>query len=162
MHLKDERGRTQVKLGWLAIAVGLVALTVPASLLAGGRPGNLDSRMTGAQVVPHGDGAPRGFGHAGFRVRVAKQKLCFDVRFHRTGGAVRGYIFRGRRGQEPPNPRRPTVTLFASLESSPEAGCIRNMAKRKLRRIKDMPRAFHVVLVNNRYDNGAVRGQLTR
>jgi hypothetical protein len=158
MHLKED----QVRLGSLAIAVAVVALAVPASLLAGGRLGNLDSRMTGAQVVPHGDGAPRGIGHARFRVRVAQEKLCFDTTFQRTGGAVRGYIFRGRRGEEPPNPQRPTVTLFGSLETSPEAGCVRDVKKKKLRRIKDTPRAFHVVLVNNHYDNGAVRGQLRR
>jgi CHRD domain len=162
MHLNEDHGRTRVKLGPLAIAVAVVALAVPAALLAGGRSGNLDSRMTGAQVVPHGDGAPRGIGHARFRVRAAQEKLCFDTTFQRTGGAVRGYIFRGRRGEEPPNPQRPTVTLFGSLETSPEAGCARDVKKKKLRRIKDMPRAFHVVLVNNRYDNGAVRGQLRR
>jgi hypothetical protein len=158
MHLNQERG----KLGLLAVAVAVVALAAPASLLAGGRAGNLDARMTGAQVVPHGDGATRGIGHARFRVRVAQQKLCFDMTFQRTGGTVRAYIFRGRRGEQPPNPQRPTVTLFGSLETSPEAGCVRDLQKRKLRRIKDAPRAFHVVLVNNRYDNGAIRGQLRR
>lgn len=162
MHLTEEHGRAQAKLGLLAIGVAVVALAVPASLLAGGRAGNLDARMTGAKVVPQGTGAPNGSGHAGFRVRAAKQKLCFDMTFRRTGGAVRGYIFRGRRGEQPPNPQRPTVALFESLESSPEAGCVRNLQKKKLRRIKNMPRAFHVVLVNNRYDNGAIRGQLRR
>jgi hypothetical protein len=152
----------RLKLGMmLAVAAAGAALTAPAFVSAGvGVSSGLESRMTGGQVVPHGTGAPGGIGHGEFKVRVQKHKLCFDVSFRRTGGPTRGYIFRGRAGEEPPNPQRPTVTLFGSLESSPEAGCVKDIKKKKLRRLKNEPRAFHVVLVNGQYENGAVRGQL--
>lgn len=93
---------------------------------------------------------------------MKQRPLCYEVTFRQTGGDVEGYIFRGARGQEPPNPNKPAVTLFASPQSSPAAGCVNGVAKKKLKRLKNKPRRFHVVLVNQSYPNGAVRGQVKR
>jgi CHRD domain len=162
MHLKQQRGRMRLRFGMVLAVTALgAALAAPAFVMGGDRA-ELESRMTGGQVVPHGTGSPGGVGHAEFKVRLQKRKLCFETTFRRTGGPVRGYIFRGRAGEAPPKPQHPTVTLFGSLESSPEAGCVSGVKKERLRRLRNEPRAFHVVLVNDRYENGAIRGQLRR
>jgi hypothetical protein len=163
MDFKQHRAPMRLRFGMVLAVAGIgSALAAPTSVIAGGGGIELESRMTAGQVVPRGTGAPGGVGHSEFKVRVQKRKLCFDMTFRRTGGPVRGYIFRGRAGEEPPNPQHPTLTLFGSLESSPEAGCVSGVNKKKLRRLKNEPREFHVVLVNDQYENGAIRGQLRR
>jgi hypothetical protein len=160
---KEKRGLRPLKIG-AAVAAVAAAGALAASAFAGltANPNQLVSKMNGKQVVPAGTGAPKGTGHGEFKVRVKKQAFCYDVSFRRTGGPVRGFVFRGKRGQDSPNPGRPAVTLFNTLETSPEAGCVKGLTKKKLRRIKQHPRRFHVVLVNSRYENGAIRGQLKR
>jgi hypothetical protein len=141
----------------VVVASAGVALAAPS--LVSGAGGGLISKMNGKQVVPAGSGAPNGKGNAAFKVRAKRQRLCFEITFRRTQGPVRGYIFRGKRGQEPPNPNKPAVTLFGELEASPVAGCV-PVNQKRLKRLKNKPRRFHVVLVNERYPEGAVRGQL--
>jgi hypothetical protein len=166
VHPKENRGARRLKLGAIgtafAVAVAGAALAVPSFGAKHG--GQLIANMNGKQVVPSGEGAPNARGHGTFRVRPKRQRVCYEITYsqRRTQGAVRGYIFRGKRGQEPPNPNRPVVTLFGTPQSSPVAGCVTAGAKKPLRRMRQRPRRFHVVLVNQRYENGAVRGQLKR
>ena len=152
------RGRMRLGAA-IAIAAAGAALAIPT--LATGA-GGLVSKMNGNKVVPEGTGAPNGRGKATFKLRIKQRKLCYEVTFRNTGGAVRGYVFRGKRGQEPPNPNRPVVTLFATPQTSPAAGCATSVAKKKLKRLKNKPKRFHVVLVNGAYENGAVRGQIKK
>jgi hypothetical protein len=164
VHSNDNRGARRLKLGAIgtAFAVAVAGAALAAPSFGAKHGGQLIANMNGKQVVPSGEGAPNATAHGTFRVRPKRQRVCYEITFRRTQGAVRGYIFRGRRGQEPPNPNRPVVTLFGTPQSSPVAGCATAAAKKPLRRMRKKPRRFHVVLVNQKYENGAVRGQLRR
>lgn len=160
MHPNEKRGTRPLKFGAvLAVAAAGAALAAPSF---GQGAGELVANMNGKQVVPAGTGAPNGTGQGEFKVRPQRQVLRYEVTFERTRGAVRGYIFRGKRGEEPPNPQRPAVTLFDDPKPSPQSGRVTGLRTRLLQRMKQRPRRFHVVLVNQRYENGAVRGQLKR
>ena len=142
------------------ILVTSVALTVPAVVVAGGGAIDLKTKMSGDQVVPEGSGAPNGHGKGSFTVRVDKRKLCYDLSWRKTNGEVRGYIFKGAKGDNSPNPDHSTVVLFNQPQPTPASGCETDIAKEKLEKISDSPKKYHVSLINDTYSDGAVRGQL--
>ena len=141
------------------VAAG-VLLAAPAVVVAGGGAIDLKTKMSGDQVVPEGSGAPKGHGKGSFTVRVDKRKLCYDLSWRKTNGAVRGYIFKGAKGENSPNPDHSTVVLFNQPEPTPASGCEKGVAKEKLEKIADSPKKYHVALINGTYTEGAVRGQL--
>jgi len=155
MFRSSDRG---LRTAMLVVAAGLL-LAVPTYVVAAGGATHLKTKMTGDQVVPSGDGAPEGRGKGTFTVRVDKRKLCFDMSWRKTGGAVTGYIFKGAKGEDSPNPNHAIVTLFQS-KPTPAEGCETGLAKEKLEKLVDKPRQYHVVLLNGMYPEGAIRGQL--
>ncbi|HYH62742.1 MAG TPA: hypothetical protein VD766_12815, partial [Solirubrobacterales bacterium] len=80
--------------------------------------------------------------------------------WRKTNGAVRGYIFKGKKGENSPNPNHSTVVLFNQSQSTPASGCEKGIAKEKLEKIAGSPKKYHVALINETYTEGAVRGQL--
>jgi hypothetical protein len=143
----------------MVIAAGAL-LAAPALVLAGGGAVQLKTSMSGDQVVPMGSGAPNGRGKGEFKVRVNKRKLCYELSWRKTKGAVRGYIFKGAKGANSPNANHSTVVLFGQPQPTPASGCVTGVAKEKLEKIADSPRKYHVSLINGTYPEGAVRGQL--
>jgi hypothetical protein len=143
-----------------AIVVTGVALAVPAVVVALGGAVDLKTKMSGDQVVPEGSGAPNGHGKGSFTVRVDKRKLCYDLSWRKTNGEVRGYIFKGAKGDNSPNPDHSTVVLFDQPKPTPASGCETDIAKEKLKKLVEGPKKYHVALINGTYPEGAVRGQL--
>ena len=155
MFRSSDRG---LRTAMLVVAAGLL-LAVPTYVVAGGGAIHLKTKMTGDQVVPQGDGAPEGHGKGTFTVRVDKRKLCYDLSWRKTSGAVTGYIFKGAKGENSPNPDHSIVILLTSRSPHPR-GCETGLAKEKLEKIVGQPRKYHVVLINGTYTEGAIRGQL--
>jgi hypothetical protein len=153
--------RTGTARALLALAAGAL-LGTPAIVFAGEESHNLRTNLKGKNVVPEGDGAPNGSGSGVFKIRPEQGEFCVEMEWRRTGGPVRGFIFRGRKGEQPKNPNKPSLTLFNNSQSSPIDKCKTGIVRKKLRRMADRPHKFHVVLVNSAYPNGAVRGDFKR
>jgi hypothetical protein len=144
----------------LGAAVLVGALAVPSLVLAGGNPANkLKAHMTGAQVVPSGQGAPGGDGNARVTLRPAKQKICFRITYRSIGPkkGLRASIYKGKKGQNGDN----VVQLFTGTRKSPVEGCAKNVAKADMKAIRKNPKSFHVTVKTDKYQkSGAIRGQL--
>jgi hypothetical protein len=144
----------------LGAAVLVGALVVPSLVLAAGNPANkLKAHMTGAQVVPSGQGAPAGDGNARITLRPAKQKICFRIAYKSIGPTkgLNASIYKGQKGQNGAE----TVPLFSGDRSSPVEGCAKNVSKTNMKAIRTDPKSYHVTVKTDKYkQNGAIRGQL--
>jgi hypothetical protein len=144
----------------LGAGVLVGALVVPGLVLAAGNPANkLRAHMTGAQVVPSGQGAPAGHGNARVTLRPHKQKICFRVAFDSIGPrkGLNAAIYKGKKGQNGPL----VQTLFEGNSPSPVEGCAKNVASADMKAIRQNPKSFNVDVKTDKYkQNGAIRGQL--
>ena len=111
------------------------------------------SSMSGRQEVPRGDRDGRGT--ARVTTNVARQTVCFRITLSKVGTVTAGHIHRGGRGKAGPV----VVTLFGKATRQPR-GCARDVPKSVIRKIERNPGAYYVNLHNQRYPDGAVRGQL--
>jgi hypothetical protein len=136
------------------------ALLVASVALAGGNPANkLHVDLTGGQVVPAGQGAPAGSGHARITLRPHKQKICFKISYKKIGPrkGLNAAIYKGKKGQNGPL----VQTLFVGKRQSPVEGCAKNVAKTDMKAIREKPRQFNLAVKNDKYSQfGAIRGQL--
>lgn len=144
----------------LGAAVLVGALVVPSLVLAAGNPANkLKAHMTGAQIVPSGQGAPAGDGNARITLRPAKQKICFRIAYKSIGPTkgLNASIYKGKKGQNGAE----VVPLFSGDRSSPVEGCAKNVSKANMKAIRTDPKSYHVTVKTDKYkQNGAIRGQL--
>jgi hypothetical protein len=144
----------------LGAAVLVSALVVPSLVLAGSNPANkLRAHMTGAQVVPAGQGAPAGDGNARVTLRPAKHKICFRIAYRSIGPrkGLNAGIYKGKKGQN----GNLVKTLFTGDRSSPVEGCAKNVSRTNMRAIRSDPKSYHVNLKTDKYKtSGAIRGQL--
>jgi hypothetical protein len=144
----------------LGAGVLVGALVIPSLVLADGNPANkLKAHMTGAQVVPSGQGAPAGDGNARVTLRPAKQKICFRIAYKSIGptAGLNAAIYKGKKGEN----GHFVEKLFKGDKPSPVEGCARNVAKADIKAIRADPRSFHVNVKTDKYKaNGAIRGQL--
>jgi hypothetical protein len=117
------------------------------------------SSLTGAQVVPAGQGAPAGDGNARVTLRPAKQKICFRIAYKSIGPTkgLNAGIYKCKKGQNGDLVK----TLFTGDKASPVEGCAKNVSSAKVKAIRSDPKSFHVNVKTDKYKtSGAIRGQL--
>jgi hypothetical protein len=137
--------------------IALVALAIPSGALAGGT--DLKANLTGEQETPTGSGAPNGEGVAKINLKPKRNEVCWKLRFSGIAGkATSSAIFLGSKGEDGPT----KVLFFDTKQTSPVSGCTENIAKSKIRKIKQHPRRYHVNVESKKYPDGAIRGQLRR
>jgi hypothetical protein len=143
----------------LPILVGLVAL-VPAAP-AGAAVVRLTATLDGASEVP-GPGDMDGAGAADVRVNVRQRWVCYVVVVRGIDlPAAAAHIHRGVASVAGPV----KVTLKAPKEVGSSGfglstGCVEDVRKKLLRKIKNTPERFYVNVHNEAFPDGAVRGQL--
>jgi hypothetical protein len=114
--------------------------------------------MDGAQEAPD-PGDPDGSGLAAVAVFPASGRLCFAIHVvDITLPADAAHVHRGRAGVAGPV----RVTLEPPGANGTSRGCVEDLRRTLLRRIKEEPRRFYVNVHTSDFPDGAVRGQLRR
>jgi hypothetical protein len=139
----------------VAFGIGLAAATLPASVAVagdGGRPFATD--LTGAQEVNGGD--PDGTGTAALRVNVGQRRICYRLSVDGLDPVVGAHIHLG-----PAGVNGPIVVELAAPVTGSSADCAvvdRDLARDIVRN----PENYYVNVHTTAFQNGAVRGQLSR
>ena len=129
-----------------AASAGTLALTGPA---AGAQSQSV--QMLEAQLRPSGD--PNGSGHATFRLRKAKGKVCASVTWRRIQTPDAAHIHRMSDGGI-------VVDLTGSVTGG--ANCATGVSHQLIGRILDHPRRYYFNVHNPTYPAGAIQGTLHR
>jgi hypothetical protein len=96
---------------------------------------------------------------ANVTVRPRIGRVCFNIQVSDIAlPATAAHIHRGVEGEA----GRVKVTLEAPDEDGTSAGCLSDLSKKLLRRIKRHPANFYVNVHNAEFPGGAIRGQLER
>jgi hypothetical protein len=144
----------------LGAAAAIGALVIPSLVLGAGDATNrLRADLTGAQVVPAGQGAPAGVGNARVTLFPNQKKVCFRIGYRKIGGhaGLKGGIYEGAKGHNGDL----AVALFSGPKPSPVQDCAKGVPTQELKDIKQHPHQHHVNIKNNKYPRyGAIRGQL--
>lgn len=147
--------RNRFTLGAIAVAAA-VCLAIP--IVATGATG-LTAHMTGANVANPNGGDPDGSANVTLRVNRAKARVCYVLTYKKLSGHVTGsFIHKGSEGEI----ARPIITLFEGDHASPVQGCVHDLKKRLVKRLKRKPDQHYVDVDTSKYRNGAVRGQIER
>jgi hypothetical protein len=138
-----------------ALFAALIAAPLPGATLAETAVADetLIASMNGRQETEPGD--RNGRGRARITTDVDRQTVCFRIRLRRVGTVTAGHIHRGDRGEAGPV----VVPLFDEATRRPR-GCVRNVERSTIRRIESDPGDYYVNVHNQRFPDGAVRGQL--
>lgn len=146
--------KTRMLAGMIALAIGVLALPLVASAGTG-----ITARATGGQVVNPSGGDPDGKANFRLKVNRVKQRICYRISFHGIDDVTGGFLHKGNPGQI----ARPIVTFFEARDAdSPQKGCVHDVRKRIVKRLKRKPSAHYVDLTSKKHPDGAVRGQLQR
>jgi hypothetical protein len=134
-----------------------VALAIPAT---SGAHTVLTAHATGSQIVNPAGGDPKGSATFVLQVNRVKQRICFHITFTGIKNVTSANLHKGKAGQI----ARPIVNFFTNPAAGQrvEKGCIRNVSKRIVKRLKQKPAQHYVDIDSQNRPNGAVRGQLTR
>jgi hypothetical protein len=134
----------------------LGALLVTGPVTAADPVEHLDPNLTGEQEVP-GPGDPNGSGDA--NVIVYRTKVCYALLAEDIRLPTAAHIHEGRRGVAGPvvvelnTPTRVADAVYLS------GGCER-ISRALSRDLRTDPTHYYVNVHNNRYPEGAIRGQL--
>jgi hypothetical protein len=141
----------------VAIAAALaVCLAIP--IVAGAGTG-ITAHATGDQIVNPAGGDPNGSATFNLKVNRVKQRICYKVTFRGIKDVTASHLHKGGPGQI----ARPIVTFFQGHKlNSPQSGCVHNVKKQIVKRLKRKPSAHYVDIDSTEHPNGAVRGQLER
>ena len=144
-----------LKLG-VAVAAAAVCLAIP--IVASGATG-ISAHLTGAQVVNPNGGDPDGSANVNLRVNRQKARVCYTITYKNLEARVTGaFLHKGSAGQI----ARPIITLFKGDIASPVQGCVHDLKKRIVKRLKRKPTQHYVDIDTRNFPDGAIRGQLTR
>lgn len=153
--------RIRRKILGLALPAAVVLATLAPAVPAGAAVTRLSAELDGASEVPD-PGDPDGAGAASVRVNVRQQWVCYVLVVHGIEFPTIGaHIHRGVAGVPGPvkvtlrNPRRVGGSEFGF-----SSGCVQDVKKKLLRKLKRTPERFYVNVHNDTYPNGAIRGQL--
>ena len=118
-----------------------------------------NATLSGDVEVP-GPGDPNGSGRARLKLYPAKGKICYRVAWSRIQNPAAGHIHKGPAGVAGPV----KVTLFDKVISNYDyySACAKGLAKWLVRAIKERPSKWYINLHNEKYPDGAIRGQLHR
>jgi hypothetical protein len=140
-----------------AFAVALaVCLAIP--IVAGAGTG-ITAHATGDQIVNPSGGDPNGSATFNLKVNRVKQRICFRITFRGIKDVTGAHLHKGGPGAI----ARPIVTFFEEDKAdSPQTGCVHDVKKQIVKRLKQKPSAHYVDVDSTEHPNGAVRGQLER
>jgi hypothetical protein len=130
-----------------------VALAIP--LVASGAT-KLTTHLTAGQVVNPNGGDPGATASVKLKVNRVKQRICFRIEYRGLEDVTGSHLHKGDRGEI----ARPIVTLFEGNRASPVKGCVRDVRKRIVKRLKRKPEKHYLDIDTRAYPDGAVRGQL--
>ena len=135
----------------------IVSLAIPLYAAAGT---GITAHATGDQVVNSSGGDPDGVADFRLKVNRVKQRICYTITFSKIDDVTGAFLHKGGPNQI----ARPIATFFTDPKgaSSPRKGCVKNLPKRIVKRLKRKPTAHYVDLTSKKHPNGAVRGQLER
>lgn len=117
----------------------------------------LSANLTGAAEVP-GPGDTDGSGTVEIRLNQGKGEVCFDLDVKNIGTATMAHIHDGVAGKAGP----PVVTLTPLDADGDSEGCVKDVDKELIKRIRDNPENFYVNVHNAEFPDGAIRGQLAK
>jgi hypothetical protein len=138
----------------VAGVVGVIAIAC-AVPLANGATG-ISAHMTGNQIVNPNGGDPDGSANISLRVNRVKARVCYTLSYKNLEKITGAFIHKGGAGQI----ARPIITLFEGNVSSPDSGCVHDLKKKLVKRLKRKPEGHYVDVTTKEYPDGAVRGQL--
>ena len=144
----------------IAVSVTLLAGLFVSSVLVGSASATArrTATLTGAKEVP-GPGDPNGTGKAVIKVSPSEGKVCYRLRWNNIRNPKMAHIHRGTRDVA----GDVKVTLFdRTVRQDSIRGCVKGVARKLLRRIRNNPLRFYVNIHNRPYPEGAIRGQLRR
>jgi CHRD domain-containing protein len=153
MHMASTRN----VLAAVVLSVAMLAMTAGSAAAAT----SFTHKMTGAWEVP-GPGDPDGHGRFTVTVWPRRHTLCYSLHWEGIKSPMMAHVHKGRVGVAGPI----KVTLFSSARPLPSEidtvkGCVHDLGKRLLLRIKHHPARYYVNVHNRPFPNGALRGQLT-
>jgi hypothetical protein len=161
---------------WALLTTGILVLSLGAwvvgvsagnSVLEAGLNGDKEVSSTGEKGV----GDPNGRGKAVVRINVERRRACFSLSWNRIATPSMAHIHEGDADTAGPI----VIPLFMTGddEAAPgdqdlpdtldsAGGCVTDVERALLRRIKNNPRDFYVNIHNDPFPAGAIRGQLHR
>ena len=152
--------RTGLRLALLAlIALGAMALALPALSAAGKNTVELDGKLQGKEEIP-GPGSKKGKGDVQVFLKPKKHKVCFELQVKNLDPMTAGHIHKGAEGVA----GKIKVTLFEDQQGlagdGSYEGCTVDVKKKLIKRMIKSPEKFYVNLHTLEFPDGAVRGQL--
>jgi len=144
-------GTVGASLPAVAADAGLDGRQPTQSYGAGGH--DLIARLSGEKEVP-GPGDPNGRGRAEITLHRAQRKVCAEVTYRRIGDPIAAHIHRGG--------PRVSGDVVVDLSGAVTGGreCATGVRRALIRRIAQHPRRFYFNVHTQRYEAGAIRGQL--
>lgn len=152
--------RTGLRLALLAlIALGAMALALPALSAAGKNTVEVDGKLQGKEEVP-GPGSKKGKGDVHIELKAKKKKVCFELEVARLDEVVAGHIHKGTADVA----GDVVVLLFedtAGLAGTGSyEGCTKGVKKKLIKKIGKKPDRYYVNIHTMEFPDGAIRGQL--
>ena len=141
--------------GAACVAALCVAFAIPLAASAGTV---ITAKLKANQIVNPRGGDPNGKGNVRLNVNRVKQRICYRVEYSGLGTVTGSHLHRGDRGKIGRN----VLALFDGTRPSPVEGCLRDVRKRIIKRLKRKPGNHYVDIDSRAYPNGALRGQLSR
>jgi len=138
----------------VAIAVFAGALAIPMLAVAGT---GITAKLDAQEIVNPNGGDPNGSAKVRLKVNRVKQRICYRVKYTGLHKLTGSFIHKG----DPGEIKRPIITLFEGNEKSPVRGCVNDVRKRVVKRLKRKPELHYVDVDTKKYPDGAIRGQLS-
>ena len=135
------------------VAALCVALAIP--LTASGAT-VVSGHLNAGQIVNPNGGDRGASGDVTLRVNRAKKRICYEITYRNLEDVTGAHLHKGDRREI----GREILTLFDGDDASPVSGCVRDVRKRIVKRLKRKPEAHYVDIDTQTYPDGAIRGQL--
>jgi hypothetical protein len=121
----------------------------------------LTADLTGKAEVDDGDSD--GKGDATLKLKAGKEEVCFELSWKDIKEPTAAHIHKGKKDKE----GDVVVTLFESDEPLPDTfdtvkGCVDDVSDKLIDKIADEPEDYYVNIHNEKYPDGAIRGQLEK
>jgi hypothetical protein len=119
----------------------------------------VNATLTGAAEVPSGTGDPDGSGTARLLLYPVKNKICYQIRVENiTLPATAAHLHEAPAGSEGPV----RLGLEAPGNDGTAGMCRRGLSTKFIRNIKRNPDNYYVNVHTSDFQDGAVRGQLSK
>lgn len=142
-----------------ATTIAMAGVMIFGGTAQAGRPGTgaiRDATLTGTQVVPP-PGDHEGTGESRFIFYPNKNKICYTIQVSGIARATSAHLHQAPAGQTGPV----KLGLNPPRDGTSEHECIRGLGERFIKKISGNPSGYYVDVHNEKFPDGALRGQLT-